>query len=343
MVSSPRWFRAALAAMIVATFGPAMSRAAEEVLSSNAEAGSLEDTIREPVSQVERSVFKAPFPAASQMAEVRQPTYLVAQNPATGTSLIGGAPSGEAASTPTIPVFLTRTAPNEHPLAPAIRWAKDGLKQFSQIHDYSCTMVKRERIDGTLGQHEYMFVKVRHEPFSVYTYFLGPPALKGQEAIYIAGRNDGKLQGHATGIKKRLIGTVSLNPTSMLAMVGNRYPITEMGLKRLTERLIEVGEQDAQYGECDVQVIPEAKINDRMCTCIQVVHPVPRRNFTFHLARIYVDNEYNLPTRYEAYDWPRQQGGTPELIEEYTYLNLKMNNGFTDLDFDIHNPAYSFD
>jgi len=343
MVTSPKWFLTALAATILMPYGPAVSRADDDAVSPNAEAVSTDAAAEAPMGQVERSAFKAPFPTSSQMAEVRQPAYLLAQNPATGTSLLGGAPLGEAAATPTIPVFLKRATPDEHPLAPAIRWAKDGLKQFSEIHDYSCTMVKRERIDGTLGEHEYLFVKVRHEPFSVYTYFLGPPALKGQEAIYVAGRNGGKLQGHPTGLKKRLIGTVSLNPTSMLAMVGNRYPITEMGLKRLTERLIEVGEQDAQYGECDVQVIPEAKINDRMCTCIQVVHPVPRRNFTFHLARIYVDNEYNLPTRYEAYDWPRQPGGTPELIEEYTYLNIKMNNGFTDQDFDIHNPAYSFD
>ena len=32
----------------------------------------------------------------------------------------------------------------------------------------------------------------------------------------------------------------------------------------------------------------------------------------------------------------------PELIEEYTYLNLKINNGFTDADFDTKNPNYSF-
>jgi hypothetical protein len=28
----------------------------------------------------------------------------------------------------------------------------------------------------------------------------------------------------------------------------------------------------------------------------------------------------------------------PELLEEYTYLNLKFNNGFTEGGFDIHQP-----
>ncbi len=72
------------------------------------------------------------------------------------------------------------------------------------------------------------------------------------------------------------------------------------------------------------------------------MHPVPRRNFLFHLARIFVDDELGVPVRYEAYDWPREPGGAPELIEEYTYLDLKLNNGFTEADFDVRNPNYAF-
>ena len=75
---------------------------------------------------------------------------------------------------------------------------------------------------------------------------------------------------------------------------------------------------------------------------LQVVHPVPRKEFRFHLARIYVDRELNLPIRYESYGWPQRQGEKPPLLEEYTYLNLKLNNGFTDRDFDKSNASYNF-
>jgi outer membrane lipoprotein-sorting protein len=97
-----------------------------------------------------------------------------------------------------------------------------------------------------------------------------------------------------------------------------------------------------QYGECEVKTVKNAKINGRSCTCIQVVHPTPRKNFIFHLARIFVDDELNIPVRYEAHDWPEEEGGKPQLIEEYTFLNIKVNNGFTDLDFDIKNPNYDY-
>jgi len=234
-------------------------------------------------------------------------------------------------------------APGEHKLLPAVRWAKTGMAKLETIQDYSCTLHKRERINGSLTEQEAMFVKVRHEPFSVYVYFLTPAKMKGQEAIFVRGKNDGNILAHPpAGLKKRLVGTVSLKPDSMLAMSGNRYPMTELGLKRLTERLIEVGEHDSQLGECDVKVRAGAKINRRDCTCIEVVHPFPRREFLFHLAKIYVDSEHNLPTRYEAYEWPQEAGGAPVLTEEYTYTNLKLNNGFTDKDFDPNNPEYDF-
>ncbi len=37
-----------------------------------------------------------------------------------------------------------------------------------------------------------------------------------------------------------------------------------------------------------------------------------------------------------------QPGGQPQLLEEYTYLNVKLNVGLTDADFDDKNPEYNF-
>jgi negative regulator of sigma E activity len=91
-----------------------------------------------------------------------------------------------------------------------------------------------------------------------------------------------------------------------------------------------------------VKYFTRAAVNKRPCTVIQVVHPTPRDVFRFHLARVFVDNELKLPIRYESYDWPREPSGEPRLIEEYTYLDLKLNNGFTDEDFSTRNTAYQF-
>jgi hypothetical protein len=289
-------------------------------------------------------------PAAAQTPSSPVPSGSGSQEPITqgqpgpAAQPPAAAPAQPPVAQPQVPHLanLGPGQPNEHPLMPALRWARDGIGNIEKLEDYSATMIKRERIDGEVGEPEYMFVKIRHRPFSVYMRFLAPDGKKGREVIYIDGQNDGNILAHSTGLQRALIGVVELAPTGLIAMQDNRYPITEIGLLNMVRRLIEVGEQDTKYGECEVKFFKGAKINDRVCTCIQVVHPVPRRNFLFHVARIFVDDEHNVPLRYEAYDWPEEPGGAPRLLEEYTYLNLKFNNGFSDADFDISNPGYDY-
>ena len=74
-------------------------------------------------------------------------------------------------------------------------------------------------------------------------------------------------------------------------------------------------------------------------------HPQPRPYYDFYVARIFIDDEFNVPVRYAAYTWPATPGSEPgndELIEEYTYLKLELNVGLTDKDFDPANPDYKF-
>jgi hypothetical protein len=238
---------------------------------------------------------------------------------------------------------VAQAATGMHPLQPALDLAQQGLAKINaNIRDYSCTD-REAGADRRQTRRARIHVRQdRSQPFSVYLYFLGPDSVKGQEVIYVDGRNDGNMLAHAGSGVRAMVGTVSLKPQSMLAMQGNRYPITEIGVENLAKRLVEVAEHDKQFGECEVNFYPNAKVNGRICTCVQVVHPVPRRNFRFHLARVFIDDELTIPIRYEAYDWPQEQGGQPVLMEEYTYMNVKTNNGFTDADFDPKNTAYKF-
>ena len=145
----------------------------------------------------------------------------------------------------------------------------------------------------------------------------------------------------AEGPHDRTLGTLALDPKGPIAMRGELYPITEIGLKNLVVRLLETAENDVKYGECEVKYYKGAKVNRRSCTCIEVIHPVPRSTFLYHKAQLFVDDEYNVVTRCVSWDWPKN-GAAPELIEEYNYVDLKFNVGLTDGDFDIRNPNYKF-
>lgn len=244
-------------------------------------------------------------------------------------------------------VFPLKTAlaqvsiPSEHPLMPVLRWAEQGRPSVSAIKDYTAQMNKQENINGVLHEAQVMDVKVRHEPFSVYLKFRYPRKEAGKQAIYVEGKNDNKLVGHGVGAE-RVLGTHFLDPEGMIAMRGNKYPITQMGVLNLLDKLMEVGQKDAKFGECNVEYFEGVKLEGRECTLILVTHPMPRKNFTFHTAKIFVDKELNLPIRYESHDWPKKEGEPPMLLEAYMYLKLELNVGLTDEDFDHKNKAYKY-
>ena len=231
----------------------------------------------------------------------------------------------------------------QHPLEVALKLAREVQQNLeTNVRDYTATLIKQERIGNELPPEQVCFVKIREKPFSVYMKFLAPENLKGREAIYVEGQNDGKLIGHeGTGLLARL-PSQSFAPTHPIAMAGQHYPITELGIANLTQRLIEIGEKDKEFGECYVWRNDNAKVGDRPCISITVMHPERRKEFLFHIARIFVDKELMVPLHYEAFDWPEKPGDKPPLTEQYTYTRLKLNPGLTDEDFDPHNPQYNF-
>jgi hypothetical protein len=239
----------------------------------------------------------------------------------------------------------------ENPLAGVLARAEAGYQRMEhEIRDYTCLLTRRELVGGELRGPESFYLKVRHqrtdasgvvEPFSVYLRFLRPAAVKDREVIFVQGRHEGKMIVRNGGNRFAQI-TTAVPPDSRVAMQENRYPITEVGVQTLTRRLIEVGREKMDDPACQVRVVPGAKINDRPCTLIQVAHAERRPDQTWSLVRLFIDDQLELPVYYAAYDWPRDEGGPPVLLEEYIYTELEFNVGLTDWDFDHRNENYLF-
>jgi len=241
-----------------------------------------------------------------------------------------------------VAVELAAREDGEHPLGPVLRWARGAAERIERMPCYSATLIRRERIDGKLGERQHLFMKIRHEPFSVYMRILKPESIAGTECIYVEGKNGGRMRAHPKNPPGALFGTDSLRPDGVIAMQGQRYPVTELDILNLTRRIVEFAEKDVKLVECEVAIKRGKKIDKRTCTCVEITHPVPRKDFRFHIARICVDDERNIPVLYQAFDWPKEEGAEPELIEEYKYVDVKLGQRFTDADFDVNNPKYDF-
>jgi hypothetical protein len=273
-------------------------------------------------------VFRAiPFRTQAPDSELTRPTF---QSPDSESSSTGA---------------TSREPYQKLTLASVLEMARElKEKMKAEVIDYKANVVKRERIKGKLGNEDYMQVKIRHAnpsadppiPFSVFLTYISPSPNEGREVIWIQGNNADKLLTHQFGIQ------FSLPTNGLLAMMGNKYPITDIGILNLAEKLIEKGERDIDQPNCQVEILEDQEVQGRQCKMIQVMHPEPLDGLDFHVAQIFIDNELQLPIRYAAYLWPSKPGEPAPLEEEYTYLDLQVNVGLTDIDFDPSNPNYGF-
>jgi hypothetical protein len=222
----------------------------------------------------------------------------------------------------------------------AIRAIADCRARYEDVDDYTCTFYKRERIDGRMTPLNVMEMKARTKPQSIYLKFQQPA--RGREAIYIAGRNNGKVLAHEVGLVKLVAGTLELAPTSARAMEDCRHPITEAGIGPLIETLAKRWSDELNSTDSKVVFHENALLGDQRCTLIETIHSHRRPHLIFHKVRVYIDQNLGLPVRFEAYDWPKLPRSEPDLVEEYAYTNVRLNVGLREIDFDVNNPVYSF-
>ena len=242
-------------------------------------------------------------------------------------------------------------------LGQAVNDAKAVLEYLTtNVTDYTCDFIKRERVRGKLLPVEQMTLKVRNEvvqngqvarPLSVYMKFHGPNTYKNREILFIQGQNNDKLLIKEGGAKGRFLPAVWLSQQNGLITCCNRHSISDVGLNNLIKRLIAAAAENTNADEeCQIRYLHGAKVDGRSCSYLEVMRPVrkpgPLHENNVYLTQVFVDTDMKIPVRYAAYDWPRRPGGRPQLLEEYTYRNVKLNPGLGDIDFSRENPEYKF-
>lgn len=216
------------------------------------------------------------------------------------------------------------------------------LDKLQTIPDYTYHLRKHERVGEDLQDPQFLFTKIRHQPFSVYLKFTNPANVQGKEAIYVEGQNGGKLVGHGVGFQK-IFGTQKLDPKSALAMMGNRNPITDAGMKNILLKLKQnLARPEVTAAYQFVMLDEDALVDKRPCFCLEIRNPKPERDNLYARSRITFDRQWGLPVRFQRWYYGQPSGGKELLVEDYTYEQVKFNCGLTDKDFDPENQEYGF-
>jgi hypothetical protein len=204
---------------------------------------------------------------------------------------------------------------------------------FARIRDYTGTLVREERIGGHLQPEQYIDIRVRQQPYSVCLKWTSPKHLAGQEAIYVTGKNKNEIRAKGTGLLG-IVGYVSLPTNDARVMRNSRHAITETGIGNLLEILSRNYDLERRLPEGQVKVsFAQYAFEKRPCTRMDVIHQTFNAKLYCHRCVVYFDKEYKLPVRVEVYDWPTAGNPKGELLECYSYINLKFNMGLTDAAF----------
>ena len=116
-----------------------------------------------------------------------------------------------------------------------------------------------------------------------------------------------------------------------------RHPITESGFGFIIEQIRRNLDRALQYSEFQIIRMGEEYFNGRPTTVVESrFTPREGRKYYAFRAVIHVDKELMLPVSSAFYD------EKDRLFEEYSYINVKLNIGLTDIDFSPQNEKYRF-
>ncbi|GIW80215.1 MAG: hypothetical protein KatS3mg105_2022 [Gemmatales bacterium] len=228
------------------------------------------------------------------------------------------------------PGHTSTTASARSPLDDPLRLLAEAGRSYQNVRDYTCRLIKQERINGKLQPLNLINLKMRTQPFSVSMQWVAPKHMAGQEVVYVDGWYDGMMRVHPAGML-RFVNFVSVHPDDPRTKSESRHNIREAGIGHLISHFHRRWTTERQLQRTQVR-IADYNYANRTCTRVETIHKDSAGGLIpDHRNVVYFDKQTRLPIRVECYDWPKR-GGTPggELLETYSYVDLQFNVGLRD-------------
>jgi hypothetical protein len=120
------------------------------------------------------------------------------------------------------------------------------LRYSREVKGYRTLLIKQERVNGKLGPIEQIDAAFREEPFSVFLSWRSGWG-RADRTLYVRGANDNQLMLRPTGLARAAwnaaaaLGkplSIGRDPLGAEVMEAARFPITEFGVRKGTERTI---------------------------------------------------------------------------------------------------------
>jgi hypothetical protein len=194
----------------------------------------------------------------------------------------------------------------------------------SDMHDFTCTFIKQERIDGVLGATQEIDVKFLARPFSVaMSWTKNAPV--SDRLLYVEGLYDNNLLLRPKGMLSWM-GTVRRKPDSPQVMANTLHPVTMFSFERSLETMVRISRQAAARHELGGGFAGYKDVAGRVALVIERQLPA-RDGYPAAKTLVCIDPRLLIPIAIESWDWDGQ------LISRYIYKDVRMNVGLSLDDF----------
>ena len=209
----------------------------------------------------------------------------------------------------------------------------DAKTAYAKLRDYTCVFTRQERMKDVLGSEQVAEMKVRVKPFSIAVRFAKPDAVAGMEELFVSGTRTGKMKYRPAGAKGvNGFQLVSLDDPKVLA--DNRHPINEIGIGATLDLLSSIATREKTLGNGLEVFTSDFQFAGKIATRYEIFAKRAHAHRYAYRVLVYVDKETKLPVRFEAYDAPKPGTTTGELVEAYSYTDVKFNVGLGESAFE---------
>jgi hypothetical protein len=195
-----------------------------------------------------------------------------------------------------------------------------------RYRDYTCTLIKQERIGGRVSKEQEIAVKFLSDPFSVAMRWTPETATIGDRVLYVEGKHNGMMLVRPTGVLYKLVGTVMRRPDGPQAMQSTLRPVNQFGFRKSLESLLRVYRQARSAGDLTERFGGFAEVAGRKAVALVRLLP-PKDDYPAAKTVIFIDLEYLVPVAVEGYDWDGQ------LSSRYVFKDIRFNVGLASEDF----------
>jgi hypothetical protein len=244
-------------------------------------------------------------------------------------ALVAAQPPAPRRSVEAPPLPAVEPAPLPDPVKaadPLGAMLSDAKSAYGKLRDYTCTFARQERVKEVLGLEQLAEMKVRVKPFSVAVRFAKPDAVAGMEERYVAGMRFDKVKYRPAGAKgANGFQLVSLDDPKILAET--RHPMTELGIGATIDRLISIAAREKTLGNALEVFTSDFQFGGKNVTRFEIFAKRAHAHRYAYRMLVYVDKESKLPVRFEAYGEAKPGTIAGDLLESYSYSDVKFNVG----------------